>query len=244
MKRINVLILMFLLLGLAGFSEKPKNFTNSIGVEFVYINSGSYMMGSPEDYGDANEHPQKQVVISDGFYLGKYEVTQEQWEKIMGDNPSKFKGKNLPVENVSYNQVMEFVQKLNQKENTAKYYLPTEEEWEYACRAGTSHRYFHGDNASLKMLDKYAWYYMNSSATSHPAGQKSANAFGLFDMHGNVWEWCNSKSVTDNDSRVKKVSRGGSWSVGAYFCRCAVRDFNYVDNKYFDLGFRLAMKAE
>ncbi len=226
------------------FSGIAKTYKNSIGMEFVYVSSGTYMMGSPQDYGDKNEHPLRRVVIANGFYMGKYEVTQDQWEKVMGYNPGKFKGKNLPVEKVSYQDVKKFIHKLNESEKTAKYYLPSEEEWEYVCRAGTGYRYFHGDGAGLKNLGIYAWYSGNSAESTQPAGQKKPNAFGIYDMHGNVWEWCESKDLFDSIGRMKKVCRGGSWYMGAYFCRSAIRDFNYIDNKFFDLGFRLAMKVE
>ncbi len=116
--------------------------------------------------------------------MGKYEVTQKQWHEVMGTNPSTFKGDDLPVESVSWNDVQKFIKKLNKKENTNKYRLPSEAEWEYAARAGTTTRYSFGDDA--RKLRNYAWYYANSNFETHPVGEKKPNTWGLYDMHGNV----------------------------------------------------------
>ncbi|MCL2122613.1 MAG: formylglycine-generating enzyme family protein, partial [Desulfovibrionaceae bacterium] len=162
-----------------------KTYTNSIGIKFVLIPAGSFLMGS--DARALNEKPPHRVHISKPFYLGKFEVTQEQWQAVMGNNPSRFKGPDNPVEGVSWEDVREFIQRLNEKEGHRRYRLPTEAEWEYAARGGTSSRWSFGDDAGL--LDQYAWYKDNSEDTTHPVGQKKSNPWGLHDMHGNVFEW-------------------------------------------------------
>ena len=160
-------------------------YTNSIGMEFMLIPAGTFMMGSEKGYAD--EKPQHRVTISRPFYLGKYEVTQAQWEAVMGNNPSRFDGRNNPVEQVSWEDVRVFIARLNAHEGHTRYRLPTEAEWEYAARAGSTSAYSFGDDAAR--LGQYAWYGDNSGKTTHPVGQKLPNAWGLHDMHGNVWEW-------------------------------------------------------
>ena len=145
----------------------------------VYVTGGTFLMGSPDNEPDrdSDERPQHRVTVP-GFSMGKYEITQAQWKAVMGTNPSYFKGDNLPVENVSWNDAKEFCSKLSQM--TGKQYrLPTEAEWEYACRAGTTGPY-------AGNLDAMAWYSNNAGFKTHPVGQKRPNAFGLYDMHGNV----------------------------------------------------------
>ncbi len=167
----------------------PKNLTNSIGMEFVLIPAGEFDMGlASSEVGRLDwEGPVHRVKISTAFYIGKYEVTQKQWRDVMGSSPSMFKGDNLPVEQVSWNDVGDFIKKLNEKEGGNKYRLPTEAEWEYAARAGTKTIYSFGDDES--MLGDYAWYYENSALKTHDVGQKKSNPWGLYDMHGNVSEW-------------------------------------------------------
>jgi formylglycine-generating enzyme required for sulfatase activity len=182
--------------------------------------------------------------------VGKYEVTQGEWDAVMGNNPSKFKGRSNPVERVSWNNVQTFIERLNRKEGTSKYRLPTEAEWEYAARAGTTSTYFFGNDADS--LGPYAWYYDNSGKTTHPVGQKQPNPWGLYDMHGNVWEWAQdwydkshyAKSPASDprgpSGGSSRVLRGGSWIVSARFLRSAIRFHYSPEFRYEDYGFRLA----
>jgi formylglycine-generating enzyme required for sulfatase activity len=194
------------------------------------------------------------VHISKQFYLGKYEVTQLQWKAVMGNKPSHFKGRDNPVEQVSWDDAQEFIKQLNAKEGHNRYRLPTEAEWEYAARAGTNSAYFFGDNAAL--LKQYAWYSDNSEETTHPVGQKQPNAWGLYDMHGNVWEWVQDwyeewyySDSPGSDPKGPsfgsyRVLRGGGWHFDARLCRSADR-FNYAPvNRNRSLGFRLALSPE
>jgi formylglycine-generating enzyme required for sulfatase activity len=231
-----------------GFGQ--GSYANSIGMEFALIPAGEFMMGSPDADKEAfkGEKPQHRVTISKPFYLGKYMVTQAQWEAVMGNNPSKFNGLNNPVENVSWDDVQEFIKKLNQKEGGNKYRLPTEAEWEYAARAGMTSTYSFGDDAGA--LGRYAWYKGNSGETTHPVGGKEPNAWGLYDMHGNVWEWVQDwyggyagSSATDPrgpSSGSFRVLRGGSWGSDAGGCRSARRSCDTPGGRDLTLGFRLA----
>jgi len=239
-------------------AETSKTVTNSIGMEFVLIPAGEFKMGSPsgeEDRLDI-EGLVHTVKIEKAYYLGNYEVTQKQWREVMGINPSNFKGDNLPVENVSWNDAQDFVKKLNEKEGTDKYRLPSEAEWEYAARAGTTTRYSFGNDDSD--LGDYAWYNYNSSRKTHPVGQKQPNPWGLYDMHGNVWEWVQDEwhsdyngaptdgSAWEDGSNSYRVWRGGGWISIAGFCRSAQRDTRYsiVTGDHFPyLGFRLLQEV-
>ena len=168
------------------------------------------------------------------YYLGKYPVTQQQWEAVMGSNPSHFKGETLPVENVSWEDAQIFIQKLNRVSDKQHYRLPTEEEWEYACRAGVTSKYYFGDDASR--LGEYAWYHVNSVQTTHPVGQKKPNEWGLYDIVGNVWEWTESLF----DSRCSyRVFRGGGWLNDAENCRSDFRCGDTPEYRHRNVGFRL-----
>jgi len=217
-----------------------------IAADMVTIPSGSFKMGSNED---SSEKPIHNVQIK-SFKMGKYEVTQAQWKAVMGSNlgstPSNFRGDNRPVEQVSWNDIQRFLGKLN-KQSGKTFRLPSEAEWEYAARAGTSSKWSWGNSEGS--AGSYVWYDKNSGSKTHPVGQKKPNAFGLYDMHGNVWEW-----VQDNwhdsyrgapsdgsvwgggDSRLR-VLRGGSWYDGAL--RSAHRYYYLPGDSYGSIGFRL-----
>jgi formylglycine-generating enzyme required for sulfatase activity len=236
-------------------SALEPTFTNSIGMEFVLIPAGTFMMGSPDSDTEAwsNEKPIHRVTISKPFYMGKHPVTQGQWAAVMGNNPSRFQGdSNRPVESVSWEEAQEFILKLDAKEGNTKYRLPTEAEWEYAARAGTTTTYSFGDRAD--QLGEYAWYWGNSSGTTHPIGQKQPNAWGLYDMHGNVWEWVqdwsggySAEAATDPQgapSSAFRLVRGGSCGNGARHCRSACRSSIASSYRFGGLGFRLLRTAQ
>jgi formylglycine-generating enzyme required for sulfatase activity len=186
--------------------------------------------------------------------MGKYEVTQEQYQAVMEKNPSNFKGAKNPVEQVSWSDATDFCRKLTDKVGQASppvsprpaFRLPTEAEWEYACRAGSTTRFCFGD--SDNGLDEYAWYTANSGSKTHPVGEKKANEWGLYDMHGNVWEWCGdwydkysagaAKNPTGPSSGSFRVFRGGGWHYSAGYCRSAYRYANVPGGTYSSLGFR------
>ncbi|MFH0904892.1 MAG: SUMF1/EgtB/PvdO family nonheme iron enzyme [Methanobacteriota archaeon] len=235
--------------------ESTPTFTNFIGMEFVLIPAGEFDMGSPAGEKDrgSDEDPIHRVKISNAFYMGKYEVIQKQWREVMGSNPSYFKGDNLPVEQVSWNDAQEFIKKLNEKEGVNKYRLPSEAEWEYAARAGATTRYSFGDDESK--LGGYAWYFSNSGSKTHEFGQKNPNPWGLYDMHGNVWEWVQDmyhdsysgapadgsawESVWEGHGGSRRVYRGGSWSGSVRYCRSAARDHRDPIARNYGVGIRL-----
>ena len=243
----------------APVTSQGLKITNNLGMAFVHIVPGTLMMGSaisPSEikkrYGGKakwykDEHPQHRVTLMSGFYMQTTEVTQGQWKAVMGNNPSRFKGDDLPVEKVSWNDVQEFIQKLNQREGDNKYRLPTEAEWEYACRAGTTTRFYFGSDKSR--LGEYAWYLNNSGMKTHTVAQKKPNAWGLYDMHGNVYEWCQDRygdypsgSVTDPKGPFGgsgRVIRGGSWVSRSWVVRSAYRVRNDPAGRNIYLGFRL-----
>lgn len=216
-----------------------------IKMEFCYIHAGTFIMGDRE-----HERPQHQVTISLDFLMGKYPVTQAQWIAIMGDNPSEFKGSELPVENVSWNDCQDFIVKLNKLVGFDCYRFPTEAEWEYACRAGSQTDYYFGDDAG--QLDDYAWYKDNSNGHPHTVGQKKPNAWGLHDMLGNVLEHCQdfaydytAESVTDpkglSTHGSERVYRGGAWCDEDSLLRSTCRGRKDAERKSQYIGFRLVM---
>jgi len=235
----------------AAVPEKPTPFTldlaGGVKMEFVLIRPGSFMMGSEK--GDADEKPVHKVTIAKPLYMGKYEVTQEQWQAVMGSNPSELKGPKNPVERVSWNDCQEFLKKINERFPAMGFRLPTEAEWEYACRAGSATEYCFGDDEAG--LGDYAWHGRNSGLETHPVGEKKPNAWGLYDMHGNVAEWCQDwyhdsyngaptdGSAWESPAGSTRVSRGGTWGNGAYYCRSARRSYDAPDDRVRQLlGFR------
>ena len=227
--------------------ERRTVFTNSIGMELELLPAGEFVMGSESSEADPDEQPVRRVQISQPFFLGKYEVTQEQWEAVMGSNPSRNSGcdRQCPVEWVTWEDAQEFVRALNEKEGVTMYRLPTEAEWEYAARAGTTAERY------LDNLDDIAWCRDNSAGRTHPVGEKRGNAFGLHDMLGNVWEWVEDGYGLYPDGPAQdpiagstawgRVRRGGSWYSTAESCRSANRWRSEPSFRSSNLGFRLAM---
>ncbi len=215
---------------------------NSLDMEFVLLPEGDVQMGTHDG------KPGQTVRLSRPFYLGKYEVTQAQWQAVMGTNPSRFTGHpQRPVERVSWDDVQEFLRRLNAREGGTSYRLPTEAEWDYAAEAGILTSYSFGDDAAA--LEQYAWYGANASQRAHPVGQKLPNAWGLHDMHGNVWEWVSQGTTAaaadpaGPDVGSHQVFLGGSWGTSAEYCQVGSRvtaDPGYHDG---DLGFRLLRVA-
>jgi formylglycine-generating enzyme required for sulfatase activity len=241
--------------------EPPKNVTNSIGMKFVWIPPGSFMMGSPkeEKERDANE-TQHKVTLTKGFYMGVHLVTQEQWEEIMGRNPSHFKGeKNLPVESITFYDCQKFIKNLREKDHK-KYRLPTGAEWEYVCRAGTTTPFHFGETISTEQVNfngnaiygkgKKGIYRNKTTAV----GSFPANAWGLYDMHGNLWQWCQDwngeypkKDVVDPQgpsTGTDRVMRGGSWNEHPQYCRSAYRIRDKASSYTYVLGFRICFFVE
>ena len=236
----------------------PKELAVDLGkgvkLELVLIPAGEFMMGSPDSDKNANadEKPQHRVRITKPFYLGKYPVTQEQWQAVMGNNPSRFKGPRNPVEQVTWADSQVFLKKLNAKSAGGKgrFALPTEAQWQYACRAGSTTRYCFGDDPS--QLGDYTWYEKNCDKTQ-PVGEKKPNAWGLYDMHGNVHQWCAdwydkdyyAKSPTDDPTGpatgTARMLGGGAWPLAADDSRSANRDHYLIADS--DVGFRLALIA-
>ena len=234
-------------LQLSSRSGVTTTWTNTIGMEFVAVPAGNFLMGSPESEVDRwDDETQHEVRISRGFWMGKHEVTQGQWEAVMGENPSYHNecGVRCPVERVSWVDVQEYIRRLNEREAGSgnRYRLPTEAEWEYAARSGTV-------GARYGELDEIAWYVDNSGLEPHPVGEKGANAWGLHDMLGNVGEWTGDwygaypgDAVTDptgSPTGAYRVGRGGGWADDASFLRSAIRDFGPPSYQAFDVGFRL-----
>ena len=225
-----------------------------LGIEFVWVKPGTFQMGAVSGY--SNEKPVHKVSISNPFWIDKYEVTQKEYKAIMNANPSYFKGDNRPVERVSWNNAVEFCKKLTAREREAgrlpagwEYRLPTEAEWEYAARGGSKSRGFKYSGSND--IDGVAWYDKNSGNKTHPAGQKKPNELGIYDMSGNVWEWCSDKwhdsyqgapaGGSSWDSGHYRVNRGGCCCNRAEYCRSAYRNYYIPSQPYNALGFRVCL---
>jgi formylglycine-generating enzyme required for sulfatase activity len=215
--------------------------------EMVFVQGGTFQMGSND--GEDYEKPVHTITLN-SFYIGKYEVTQKQWREVMGSNPSYFKDYDqCPVENVSWDDVQEYLKKLNARSGKI-FRLPTEAEWEYAVRGGSRSRGYTYSGSNT--LEDVAWYNSNSGSKTHPVGQKQPNELGLYDMTGNVWEWCGDwydenyyKSSPSSDPkgpslRTARSLRGGSWHDLSCDCRTAYRGRGSPGHRFDNSGFRLA----
>ena len=235
------------LVGTKAGEVKRMQLAQDVSMEFCWCPPGEFVMGSSfsEKSRGGNEN-QVNVKISKGFWMGRYEVTQEQWKAVMGSNPSSISGDHLPVQRVSWNEVQDFLQKLNQKLGTdsrSKVVLPTEAQWEYGCRAGEKGSYSGGS------IDDVAWYDNNSNSQPHPVGTKKSNAWGLHDMHGNVAEWCSDWYASQPQGGVDPIGalsgsgrlyRGGCWFNDMCYCRAAGRFSGAPTDLNIALGFRVA----
>lgn len=237
------------------FGNKPITFTvGDVTFTMTFVNGGTFTMGAPDSDTEAysNEKPTHQVTLSN-YYIGETEVTQELWQAIMGSNPSEFSGATLPVENVSWNDCQEFITKLNEyfseQFSTRRFRLPTEAEWEYAARGGEkSQGYLYSGSNNI---GEVAWYSDNGEGTTHPVKQKQANELGIYDMSGNVWEWCQDiNGVYSNTAETDPQGptegeyhsyRGGCYEAPAKHCRNTRRAGKSPDGFGFYLGFRLAL---
>ena len=225
---------------------------DGICIEMVKVEGGTFMMGATSEMKNpnSNEKPVHQVTLTNDYYMGKYEVTQALWQAVMGSNPSEYKGDNLPVETVSWNDCQKFISKLNSLTGR-KFRLPTEAEWEYAARGGKESRGYQYSGSSN--ISDVAWYDENSGSKTHPVGTKQANELGIYDMTGNVWEWCSDwyssyssssqTNPTGSDSGSARVSRGGGWFNDASYCRLSVRFYYTPDFRLDILGLRLALSV-
>ncbi|HNQ22080.1 MAG TPA: formylglycine-generating enzyme family protein [Phycisphaerae bacterium] len=223
---------------------------DQVGLDLVLIPAGSFMMGS-EGF-DSDEKPVHKVNISQPFYMGKYEVTQEQWTALNLTNPTKFVGPRRPVEDVKWEDCQKFLDALSAKYRGSHFGLPTEAQWEYACRAGSTTAFCFGDDEGD--MGRYAWYAKNSDKTTHPVGEKRANAWGLCDMYGNAYEWCqdwdgpypagDQTDPTGAPTGVKRALRGGSFNSSAKACRSANRAWTQPPYPPEIGGFRVVAPVE
>lgn len=237
-------------IGKANYTPNVKTFyANGVSFEMVEVRGGTFRMGATSEQGSeiSDEKPVHSVTLS-GYYIGKTEVTQALWQAVMGSNPSYFEGDGLPVEQVSWDDCQKFIRKLNSLTGQ-NFRLPTEAEWEFACRGGNNSRGYKYSGSNY--IDNVAWYDGNSGDKTHPVATKSPNELGIYDMSGNVWEWCadwygdyssgrqtNPKGPYDGSRRV---DRGGSWLINARYCRSSFR-FNFIPAYRIDyLGLRLAL---
>ena len=230
--------------------QRTVDLGGGVTMELILIPPGTFDMGS--DKWQPAEKPVHKVTLKKAFYIGKYEVTQEQWQAVMGANDSHFKDPKKPVESVGWNACRDFVAKVSDKTGR-KFSLPSEAEWEYACRAGSTTEFCYGDDADG--LGEYAWHAGNSDDTTHPVGQKKPNRFGLFDMHGNVSEWCEDVwhdsyegAPTDGSPWVEggdqslRVVRGRSWFDIPMLCRSADRTRTFPSVVFPNYGLRVVLR--
>jgi len=233
-----------------------KDFTETVSgveLEMVYVKGGTFMMGATEEQGDDAydwEKPAHEVTLTKDYYIGKFEVTQGVWEAVMGENPSSFdeSGDDYPVEHVSWNEIQDFLRELNRLTGR-KYALPTEAQWEYAARGGNKskgYKYSGGND-----IGEVAWYDANSGDKTHPVGKKTPNELGIYDMSGNVWEWCSDcydnyyysespeTDPTGPSEGSNRVVRGGGWFNGAGGCRVSNREYTHQGFRYDYCGFRV-----
>ena len=233
---------------------------NSLGMEFVEMPAGSFMMGTSGANAPKRETPQHREVIGKAFYIGKYEVTQAEWRKVLNENPydrdrsnpfyslpdmaARITKPNHPA-TVSWNDAQEFIGKLNQLDPTHHYRLPTEAEWEYMARAGTQSRYFFGEND--RTLGEYAWFGGEfSNGGTHPVGQKKPNPWGIYDVYGNAWEWVQDayRPTYNSTPTAQKTVRGGSWHSTADAWHSAWRKPYDADYRGISIGFRVVMEKK
>ncbi|HSH94671.1 MAG TPA: formylglycine-generating enzyme family protein [Roseimicrobium sp.] len=265
----HALAVMLLLVGIAPTRAADFEEVVAQGISFIRIPAGSFTMGT----GDASqaelkklehwtrfneqERPAKTVTLSKGFLIGKFEITQKQWRDIMPNNktPSAFKGDTLPVDSVSWDEVQVFIREINKKEKSNKYRLPTEAEWEYCARAGGNGTFGLGQAKvaiTFENIDGFAWHKENSEKKTQPVGKNKPNAWGVYDMAGNVWEWCQDwhdpawyakmpaqDPINKADGNTERVIRGGSWFLDVQHLRPANRSANPPNSKTSYLGFRL-----
>ncbi len=231
----------------------PELLEDTLGMTFRLIKPGTFMMGSPEtEKHRSHDEAQHQVTLTSPFYMAIHPVTQDIFERVMGYNPSWFKGERLPVEKVSWTEATKFIDSLNSMLfgiSSWAYRLPSEAEWEYACRAGTTTAYSFGNSSDE--LEEFGWFGMNSDWETQPVGGKQPNPWGLHDMHGNIWEWCvdgwshyPQDPVSDpigNPHSHHRIARGGCWGSHGGNCRSADRIRCHSASSYNDLGFRLVM---
>ena len=250
-----LVLIIVLLFGSTAVGQQLKAITNSIGMKLVLVPAGTFTMGSPVGEAGRNDNEtQHDVTISKSYYIGANEVTQEEYEKVMGNNPSDFKGLKNPVEKVSWEDAVSFCKKLSEmpEEKAAgrEYRLPTEAEWEFACRAGSKTAYSFGDTEET--LAEYALFGVGiRKGTTHPVGEKKPNRWGLYDMHGNVLEWCQdwyadyppdaSTDPQGPNGDFERVGRGGGWNFVAGACRSAWRFRQNPLTRNDAHGFRVAL---
>lgn len=234
----------------ATLPKSLQTFTvNGVSFRMIRVEGGTFQMGATSEqdsYAD-DEKPVHSVTLS-SYYIGQTEVTQALWQAVMGSNPSRFSGSNLPVEKVSWEDCQTFITRLNQLTGQ-KFRLPTEAEWEYAARGGKNSKGYKYSGSNT--LGDVAWYTDNSGSKTHPVATKQANELGLYDMSGNIWEWCqdwkgsysssSQTNPTGPSSGFDRVNRGGGWNDGARYCRASYRSNNAPSFRFFSLGLRLAL---